>query len=313
MAKPAYKAVFVSPHLDDAVFSCGGEISRLAKAGPVLVLNLFTRYLSETRLRGVVLGEARLREEADAASHLGYESRNLDELDAPFRRKPYLSVGNLFRPPVPADMEYLSELRARVFTFLEGIEFERIYVPLAVGWHVDHLLAHHVFEPWARRDGLLFYEDVPYCLIPHATRHRLDELADYRPDPADRSLAPVGRIREWWQASRAYADTAMMRNLQPWIVRQFAVPVVSMYLFRLLALHRRQAAGSSRRLRLEPLIKPLGDELAGKLEAMALYRSQFGEFFSDRDDCLTSLAAYARWSAPRSGPLERYWRAALAD
>ena len=52
MDKKRYRAVIVSPHLDDAVFSCGGAIAQMVTEGPVLVLNIFTRYLSEVKIRG---------------------------------------------------------------------------------------------------------------------------------------------------------------------------------------------------------------------------------------------------------------------
>ena len=84
-----YKAVFVSPHLDDAVFSCGGEMSRLTKERPVLVLNIFTEYLSEIKVHAVVLGAKRYAEERAAARFLGFESQNLGELDVSFRREAY--------------------------------------------------------------------------------------------------------------------------------------------------------------------------------------------------------------------------------
>ena len=43
MAK-VYRAVIISPHLDDAVFSCGGLILKLKSEGPILVINIFTKY-----------------------------------------------------------------------------------------------------------------------------------------------------------------------------------------------------------------------------------------------------------------------------
>ncbi len=308
MAK-RYRAVIVSPHLDDAVFSCGGEIDRLAKEGPVLVLNLFTRYLADIKIRGVVLGEERYQEEADAADFLGYESHNMGELDVTFRRDAYRSLGNIFRPPVDEDMAWLPELREKVFLFLAGLEFEQLYVPLGIGWHVDHVLTHLVFEPWAGRAGLLYYEDAPYCLIPHTTRYRLNELGAYSWDENDASLTPSSELRAWWQCAMAYADTALMKNLKPWIVRQSAIPVVSFYLYRLMALHRHCAKQRPNRQWI-PVVMPLGSHFDRKLAAMTLYRSQFREFFSDEADCKASLFDYAARMSERAGPVERYWRPA---
>ncbi len=308
MSAPRYKAVFVSPHLDDAVFSCGGEIARLAAQGPVLVLNLFTRYLGEVKLRAVVLGEERYREEAAAAEFLGFESHNFGELDVSFRRPAYRSLGNIFRPPVREDMEdYLPALRERVFAWLADVDYERLYVPLGVGWHVDHVLAHLLFEPWIGRDGLIHYEDAPYCLIPHAARHRLNELGAYPRQPNDSTLAPVPEGRAWRETVTAYADTALMKNLRPAVVRWSALPVVGIYLYRLIALHRRLAATASPSRHLDAQVSVLDEVFARKTQAMALYASQFREFFADAADCERLYTAYAAGIGFAGGPVERYW------
>lgn len=301
-----YRAVIISPHLDDAVFSCGGAIAQMVEEGPVLVLNLFTRYLSEVKIRGVVLSDARYQEEADAARFLGFESRNLGELDVSFRRDAYRQLGNIFRPPVAEDMEWLPSLREKVFAELAGLDFQQIYVPLGIGWHVDHILTHLLFEPWWGREDLLFYEDAPYCCIPHSTRYRLNELAAYPTEPDDQSLAPMNETRAWWQASMAYADTALMKNLKPWIVRKFAVPVVSFYLYQLMALHRSQTAVAPQR-RLRSSATSISGKFNLKVDAMAVYQSQFKEFFSSREDCVATLSGYSARRHGKSALFERYW------
>ncbi|MBK9574203.1 MAG: PIG-L family deacetylase [Rhodoferax sp.] len=302
-----YRAVFISPHLDDAVFSCGGMIAKLVREGPVLVLNLFTRYLSEVKIRGVVLGEERYQEEADAARFLGFESRCLGELDVSFRRDAYRKLGNIFRPPVAEDLAWLPTLRQKVFELLAELDYQQLYVPLGIGWHVDHVLTHQLFEPWAERSNLLYYEDAPYCCIPHSTRYRLNEVGVYPCAPGDLSLAPMNETRAWWQSSMAYANTALMKNLRPWIVRKFAIPVVSFYLHRLMALHRSHP-GSSAKRGMEPLVMPINEEFDSKVEAMCLYRSQFREFFADRGDCVSTLAGYGNSIRLGSGRVERYWK-----
>lgn len=304
--RPKYRAVFISPHLDDAVFSCGGLIAQLVKEGPVLVLNLFTRYLSEVKIRGVVLSDQRYHEEAAAAQYLGFESRNLGELDVSFRRDAYRSLGNIFRPPVEQDLDWLPDLRSKVFSVLSEIDFYQIYIPLGIGWHVDHVLTHLLFESWVGRDDLFFYEDAPYCCIPHSTRYRLNEIATYPRESTDRTLAPINEVRAWWETSMAYADTALMKNLRPWLVRKFAVPAVSFYLFRLMALHRWRAVASSK-IGLTPVLLPISGEFERKVDAMALYKSQFNEFFAGRDDCIATSRDYGHRIGAGSGLMERYW------
>ena len=301
-----YRAVFISPHLDDAVFSCGGRIAQLVTEGPVLVVNLFTRYLSNIKIHGAVMSAERHREELDAAEFLGFESRNLDELDAPFRCDVYQKLGNLFHPPVAADIAWLPSLRTKLFDMLSGIDIEQLYVPLGIGWHVDHVITHQAFDTWSDRNKLLHYEDAPYCCIPHATRYRLNDMATYPSERNDDSLQPSRASRAWWQATNAYADTALMKNLQPWVVRQCAVPAVGFYLWRLMARHDRLARCAEKRT-LKPVITPITEQLEHKVTAMALYRSQFGEFFTSHQDCVASLTSYAQAMGFDEGVAERYW------
>src|SRR5262245_12638318 len=108
MPTEAYRAVFLSPHLDDAVFSSGGMIAKLASEGRVLVLNVFSRYPAEVNRGPVVITQQRYEEEAGAASLLGFRSDCLDEVDAALRHDAYRSPANLFRAPVADDMERLS-------------------------------------------------------------------------------------------------------------------------------------------------------------------------------------------------------------
>lgn len=304
-AKTRYRAVFISPHLDDAVFSCGGLIAHLVEEGPVLVINIFTRYLSEVKLRGVVLSNKRYQEEAAASSFLGFESRNLDELDVSFRRNAYRKLGNIFRPPVIEDIDWLPTLREKVLATLTELDYQQLYVPLGVGWHVDHVLAHRLFDAWEGSAQLLYYEDAPYCCIPHSTRYRLNEIASYAVQPRDKSLATMNATWAWWQAAMAYADTALMKNLQPWIVRKFAVPTVSFYLARLMSMHRTLAVTSPKR-KLTSLTMPITVRFDTKVDAMSLYASQFHEFFSSREDCVSTLAQYSRSQGGQEA-VERYW------
>jgi LmbE family N-acetylglucosaminyl deacetylase len=311
MLQPAqthYRAVIVSPHLDDAVFSCGGAIAQLRREGPVLVLNVNTRYLSSVKNRGVVTGDVRYQEEAAAAAFLGFESLRLDELDALFRRPAYTSIANIFRPPVAEDVAWLPTLRDRLDAVLRTIRFDQLLVPLGIGWHADHVLAQAAFTPWIGRSDLVFYEDAPYCWIPHATRYRLTELAQFERAAGDGTLADAGAFRSWREASGAYAQTALMRNLHPAIVRWGAVPVVSIYLYRLMALHRRSwRQGATPALRLRPVVRAIGADLDTKLHAMALYTSQFREFFGSVEACRDTLLGYSAHIAPSEEGVERVW------
>lgn len=310
--RASYRAVIVSPHLDDAVFSCAGEIVRLCAEGPVLVVNIFTGYGPPTKRRGVVLGDMRYREEADAAAALGYESISLGELDASYRRPEYRSLGNIFRPPVPADEPYGDALRRRLLEILQPLSFETLYVPLGVGWHVDHILTHHALASGVGDSDLLFYEDLPYGLLPNATRLRLGELGTPSAQATDvRSLYRHDLIPAWLVTVAAYRQTAMMRNLKPWPLQWLALPVVAAYLWNLMFRHARvqdvadTGDGSNvPAFAWIPELRSLPDGGVPKARAMMLYESQFREFFLCQADCERQLCA----GASAAGAAERFWR-----
>jgi hypothetical protein len=98
-AAPPVIALALSPHLDDAAFSCGGTLARLAEAGwRVVVATLFTRSVPDPT--GFALAcqldkglgpevdymALRRAEDRDAMRALGAEARWLDLPEAPHRR-----------------------------------------------------------------------------------------------------------------------------------------------------------------------------------------------------------------------------------
>lgn len=82
------RACIVSPHLDDAILSCGVVMQRLAAASrQVLGLSIFT---AEART------ELRKREDRLAMARIGATPLHLDELDAPDRDPMYRSLQQFF-------------------------------------------------------------------------------------------------------------------------------------------------------------------------------------------------------------------------
>lgn len=306
MNKSKYRAIIISPHLDDAVFSCGGAITQMVKEGPVLVINIFTRYLSGMKFHGIVMGDERHKEEQSVADFLGFESLNLDELDAIFRRKEYQKISKIFNPPILEDVNWLPTLREKIFSMLAKLEYQQLYIPLGIGWHVDHILTNQVFEPMFGDPKLFFYEDTPYCLIRRTTYHRLNEFATFAISPNDKSLCQVNNLLAGWQTSISYGRTAMMKNIKPWVVRLFAYPVVSIFLFRLLSRHRKNI-NAFNKISLKPHIVDINESFEKKIDAMMLYSSQFKEFFINRKDCEDSLKRYAGSMQNGLNKLERYW------
>jgi LmbE family N-acetylglucosaminyl deacetylase len=177
-------ALFLSPHLDDAILSCAGRIGRHVARGERVVLLTAFSHADPDDAAGWA---ARRREDQAAAARLGAEPRWLGMPDAPFRDPLYASFDFdvLGGPHAPGDAAWRGRLAARLRQELESLRPAAVYAPLGVGDHVDHRL---VFEAAAGlHPGLRCYEDHPYALVPHAVRRRLDALglvADPGPPPA---------------------------------------------------------------------------------------------------------------------------------
>jgi LmbE family N-acetylglucosaminyl deacetylase len=188
--------VFVSPHLDDAVLSCGALLSALAGHAKVTVVNVFTEASpppytraarSALRRSGVSSAEELFAERRNEDTHvlasLGVQTVNLGFTDALFRRRgskvPFARAAELLPELICRYPTYrLDIIRGRVSRgdrsmiatladrLLGAIPLEPpslVFVPVGVARHVDHLIVRDV----ATRsfDGLIYYSEFPYVLI----------------------------------------------------------------------------------------------------------------------------------------------------
>ncbi len=295
-----YRAVILSPHLDDAVFSCGGEIARLRKDGPVLVLNIFTRYLAKEDNTPVLLGDARYEEERNAARLLNYEHKNLNELDAFFRHAMYRSIGNIFKPLSDEDMAYLERLKKLLHRELETITFDRLYVPLAIGWHVDHHLTFLAMIDSPYKDKILFYEDAPYCLIDTATDSRLLQLSG-------NTESWINFVKRWWRASIAFYNSGMVQTMQPAWQRMFAFPITSYYLYGMTKSHLRLNRAMIP-IDQTPHTSDVTEYFDIKMEAADLYASQVKAFFLSGTDMRACFLLHVRLLGFGKKYVERFWK-----
>jgi len=178
--------VYLSPHLDDAVLSCGGAIHRRsASEQEILVVTVFARdpapqgdlspfALLQHQHWGHPPQPMALRRAEDAAAltRLNARGQYLDYLDAVYRTGPagewlYDREEVLWEELHPADslsQEAMPELAERLFSLFSPVDQHLFYAPLGIGHHVDHQLVHQVGRQllsWGCR--VAFYEDYPYA------------------------------------------------------------------------------------------------------------------------------------------------------
>src|SRR5262245_41021927 len=103
----------VSPHLDDAILSCGVLMQRhAAKGDKVFALNIFTAGTN---------ADNRRKEDIAAQGAIGAEPVFLDELDAPDRDARYIPLTNLFFGKIDAShAPFIERVAERVRIFLSG-------------------------------------------------------------------------------------------------------------------------------------------------------------------------------------------------
>ena len=233
--------VVLSPHLDDAALSCGTLIATAARQTTVTVVTLFTeagpppytlsarRYLRQTGARDAqVLYNQRRDEDQAALESLGVSWAHAGLIEAQHRRrKKPPARGTWWEGLLPELVHTYPVYRLHVTsgrlaaadtgTLRTAIAFVRclagrrhalMLAPLAVGGHVDHVLARVV----AQRSGepLIYYSDFPYnqrhvadeafirrnrlCEVrgPQPTEAKADLIRSYRTQA--RALFPDGRI-----------------------------------------------------------------------------------------------------------------------
>ena len=212
-----YDHLYLSPHFDDAVLSCGGQIAAHTAAGAsVLVVTItggdppatpvsdtvralhdrWARSLAAEGAGGdaaVAMVAQRRAEDRAALAVLGADDLHLSFLDCIYRCGPgedalYPGPVDMFGPPNPDDAGTLAALAVA----LAGLPpAGRVYLPLGVGGHVDHLATRRAAE---RVFALpRYYEDYPYTMRPEAL-----------------ALALPPEARAAWAATTVWLDEAAL-------------------------------------------------------------------------------------------------------
>jgi len=246
--------IYLSPHFDDAAFSCGGQIAQLTRSGAAVTIytvmagdppagftpTALTDELHARWKRGMAAEQAlaaRRAEDREAAARLGASLAFGSAADAIYRlgrtsgAALYTTSEAIFgdvHPDDPATPETLEQDFLAAYPHLAPEV--ALYAPLGVGHHVDHQLVRGMALRLAARfrlHNVYFYEEFPYARDGAAVRLRaVSELA---------------------QAMRAHPEHFGLRAV---------------------------------------LHKVVIDEqaLARKIEASACYRSQVDSFWADLDE-----------------------------
>jgi LmbE family N-acetylglucosaminyl deacetylase len=150
-------AVAVSPHLDDAVFSCGATLAGLAAGGwEITLVTVFTA--APPGAADEAMGVRRAQDRA-AAERLGVgEVVHLGLPEAPHRGYETVFTGVRDADDAPA------LAAAALGPVLDGRPPDRILAPLGLDGHVDHLVVGEALEWLSHPAPVVRWRDTPYAL-----------------------------------------------------------------------------------------------------------------------------------------------------
>lgn len=219
--------VYVSPHLDDVVYSCGAVIWSQMKAGeyveiwtlcagdpPSRPLSPYARSLHERWKTGLEAVSVRRAEDVRACGVLGAAYRHFSIPDCIYRRDPdrgdalYQSDTAIFGDVDPVESGLINSLADEISgTLPEGAN---LVAPMGIGGHVDHQIvvsvlkkmrvSNHSTSPVKNPLSLWRYADVPYVLSAPASL-QAHVRPEWRPE---KFPAPEPAQRAWVEAMACY-------------------------------------------------------------------------------------------------------------
>lgn len=205
--------VYLSPHFDDAVYSCGGLIWEQTRAGDTVEIRTicagepqpgplppFAAELHE-RWGSPQAVSVRRQEDQDACQIVGARRRLFAIPDCIYRTlpdgEPVVHIDeDLFTVPLEREMDLVRSLAAQLRSGLPARA--RVVVPLALGGHVDHRLVRAAAEMLGL--PLRYYADFPYV-----AREQPD-IPSQLPPGVDLRLYPVSEqgLAAWQRAVAAH-------------------------------------------------------------------------------------------------------------
>jgi LmbE family N-acetylglucosaminyl deacetylase len=189
-------AIYLSPHLDDVVFSCGGQIAQLVRAGQrVHVVTVFAGDAVPEAAVSPHVQELHERWKLDKDNPS--PGRRAEDIAALKAISANIQVTHL---PLPDCVYRLGKLGWPIYFFRDAIfgdvaeveaplideivtafkrsslpEASTVYLPLTAGHHVDHQIVRAAGERWAGPRQVIYYEEYPYAEKPEEITRALGD------------------------------------------------------------------------------------------------------------------------------------------
>lgn len=183
-------SLILSPHLDDAMLSCGQHVlnSKPDCSKLTTIINVFSKLdvpaqtsfvkkqHTQLNVQPHVFQSLRMQEDADAWRDLPVILKNLNFIDGGYRtttsNKPmYPTAKSLFANSIHTADETTVTNLTKVLLSVEKIDFDRVYVPLGIGGHADHIIVRLAAEKIWQANKITYYFDQPYF-----SKHRFSKI-----------------------------------------------------------------------------------------------------------------------------------------
>lgn len=171
------RIIYISPHLDDVALSCGGLVWEQVQAGnrvqiwticagdpPKEGISQFAQGLHRRWGAGESVYEVRRTEDKNSCAVLGAEYVHWDYQDCIYRIDqdtgiPFYDSEEALRAGLSLkEGSLVRDIASRLIS--SSFEDDILICPLAIGGHVDHLLARKAAESIHKK--LVYYQDFPY-------------------------------------------------------------------------------------------------------------------------------------------------------
>lgn len=207
------KYFFLSPHYDDAVFSCGGLMVKAASAGSLVKVitfyakqnnyKVFPPKLLKT-VKKIADYNTRKNEDIAALNLLGAEGIHLDYIDRFFRPPWLLNLLQTFRTPLETNtgsFDNYESIKNYITKLVKNHPESYIFAPLGIGNHYDHvelfLSSITVAKECNALDRFFFYEDIYSLGRMTRRRHFLAKQIDWKWQEAPSYHSIIGIILDF--------------------------------------------------------------------------------------------------------------------
>lgn len=171
------KLLFVSPHLDDIIFSLGDYISKLDQE--IIIVTVFTKKDNQ-KLKKFT---------GDYYAYANYDQRIKEDglaMDILKSKNPNISVkyldleDEIFRDNNDFIQGEINQSFINLLKDFEG-EIEKVYLPLCVGHHLDHILTFNTYKIFLKNNiPVEYYLDYPYATMNFYTKVRLSDFGNFQ-------------------------------------------------------------------------------------------------------------------------------------